>query len=219
MRTTACLLAGLGLTQAFLAPTLPSARSFSRNAVTMKLGSSAEGLVGSDIEFPEFDPLGFTNNPKPETLDWYRAAELKHGRVAMLAALGQIVQHFYTLPDASGVFSAGDRPFEALNKVVNERPLAAIQIGLAIFAVEALGQFNQAKPGQAPGDLGWDPLNLKSDDPEIYEKVQKRELKNGRLAMIAIAGMLVQENLTGLGVIEQWVKGDINPFGDGRGFF
>lgn len=30
MRTTACLLAGLGLTQAFLAPTLPSARSFSR---------------------------------------------------------------------------------------------------------------------------------------------------------------------------------------------
>jgi hypothetical protein len=129
---------------------------------------------------------GFTNNPKPETLDWYRAAELKHGRVAMLAALGQIVQHFYTLPDASGVFSAGDRPIEALNKVVAERPLAAIQIGLAIFAVEALGQFNQAKPGQAPGDLGWDPLNLKSDDPEIYAKVQNRELKNGRLAMVRL---------------------------------
>lgn len=28
-----------------------------------------------------------------------------------------------------------------------------------------------------------------------------------------------QENLTGEGVIEQWIKGDINPFGDGRGFF
>ena len=178
----------------------------------------------------------------------------------MLAALGQIVQSFWQLPDASGVFSEGSKPFDALNRVIAERPLAAIQIGLAIFAVEALGQFNQAKPGQAPGDLGWDPLNLKSDDPEIYAKVQTRELKNGRLAMvsegrsvcvgvcscfvsfiyifvsflfylyfysftnthtqqIAIAGMLVQENLTGLGVIEQWVKGDINPFGDGRGFF
>jgi hypothetical protein len=76
--------------------------------------------------------------------------------------------------------------------VVTERPLAAIQIGLAIFACEALGQFNQAKPGQAPGDLGWDPLNLKSEDPEIYARVQLRELKNGRLAMIAIAGMLIQ---------------------------
>ena len=138
----------------------------------------------SSLLFLSLSTQGFTNNPKPETLDWYRAAELKHGRVAMLAALGQITQHFYTLPDESGVFSAGDRPFEALNKVVAERPLAAIQIGLAIFAVEALGQFNQAKPGQAPGDLGWDPLNLKSDDPEIYEKVQKRELKNGRLAMV-----------------------------------
>ncbi len=28
-----------------------------------------------------------------------------------------------------------------------------------------------------------------------------------------------QENLTGEGVIEQWIKGDFNPFGDGRGFF
>ncbi len=35
----------------------------------------------------------------------------------MLAALGQITQHFWQLPDASGVFSAGDKPFEALNKV------------------------------------------------------------------------------------------------------
>jgi len=29
----------------------------SHSAVTMKLGSSAQGLIGSDIEFPEFDPL------------------------------------------------------------------------------------------------------------------------------------------------------------------
>lgn len=112
----------------------------------------------------------------------------------MLAALGQITQHFWQLPDASGVFSEGDKPFEALNKVVTERPLAAIQIGLAIFACEALGQFNQAKPGQAPGDLGWDPLNLKSEDPEIFERVQLRELKNGRLAMIAIVSSRVLGN-------------------------
>lgn len=35
----------------------PFPSHFPRSAVTMKLGSSAQGLVGSDIEFPEFDPL------------------------------------------------------------------------------------------------------------------------------------------------------------------
>ena len=47
-----------------------------------------------------------------------------------------------------------------------------VQILLAIFAVEALGQFNQVKDGAAPGDLGFDPLNLKPSDPETWEKVQ-----------------------------------------------
>lgn len=66
----------------------------------------------------------------------------------------------------------GDKPFKALETVISDRPLAAAQILLAIFAVEALGQFNQVKPGAAPGDLGFDPLNLKPTDPETWEKVQ-----------------------------------------------
>lgn len=82
----------------------------------------------------------------------------------------------------------GDKPFKAFQQVVAERPLAAVQIIGFIFAVEALGQFNQVKDGAAPGDLGFDPLGLKPSDPETWEKVQLRELKNGRLAMLAIAG-------------------------------
>jgi hypothetical protein len=148
---------------------------------------------------------------------WYRCAELKHARVAMLAALGQISQYYFQLPDA--VFNKGDKPFEALQQVYAERPLAFAQIVLAIFAVEALGQFNQVKPGQAPGDLGFDPLGLKPDDPETWEKVQLRELKNGRLAMLAIAGMLYTEYLTGNGVLEAWKIGAISPFNDGKGIF
>lgn len=61
-----------------------------------------------------------------------------------------------------------------MEQVLQERPLAAVQIILAIFAVEALGQFNQVKEGAAPGDLGFDPLNLKPSDPETWEKVQVR---------------------------------------------
>jgi hypothetical protein len=56
-----------------------------------------------------------------------------------------------------------------------------------------------------------------SDDPETYAKVQLREIKNGRLAMLALAGAMTQEYLTGKGVLEQWATGDVSPFGDGRG--
>ncbi|CAB1097303.1 LHCP [Ectocarpus sp. CCAP 1310/34] len=45
----------------------------------------------------------------------------------------------------------------------------------------------------SPGDLGFDPLNLKPKDQAGLEKMQTKELNNGRLAMIGIAGMLVQE--------------------------
>lgn len=107
---------------------------------------------------------------------------------------------------------SGDKPFKALQKVLEERPLAAVQIIGFIFAVEALGQFNQVKPGAAPGDLGFDPLGLKPSDPETWEKVQLRELKNGRLAMLAIAGQLLTEFTTGNGVLEAWKLGAVNPF-------
>lgn len=40
-------------------------------------------------------------------------------------------------------------------------------------------------------------------NPEAWERVQLRELKNGRLAMIAIAGMIAQESISGLGVLQR----------------
>ena len=98
----------------------------------MQLEGPARDLVGSDLEFPEFDPWGFTKNADEEKMAWwgntstsidvctdcpflhwsvdkvsfessfyfrYRAAELKHGRIAMLAALGQITQYYVRLGD------------------------------------------------------------------------------------------------------------------------
>ena len=43
----------------------------------------------------------------------------------------------------------------------------------------------------SPGDLGWDPLGLKPTNPAELAEMQTKELNNGRLAMIAIAGMIV----------------------------
>lgn len=53
--------------------------------------------------------------------------------------------------------------------------------------------FQKLKPGYIPGDLGFDPLGLKPEDPAEFREMQTKELQNGRLAMIAAAGFLAQE--------------------------
>jgi light-harvesting complex I chlorophyll a/b binding protein 1 len=48
-----------------------------------------------------------------------------------------------------------------------------------------------------PGELGFDPLGLKPTDPAELKEMQNKELNNGRLAMIAAAGMIAQELASG----------------------
>lgn len=47
------------------------------------------------------------------------------------------------------------------------------------------------------GDFMFDPLGLKPDSPTKLAEMQAKELNNGRLAMIAMAGMVGQELATG----------------------
>ena len=58
------------------------------------------------------------------------------------------------------------------------------------------------KEDYIPGDLGFDPLGLKSEDGGEFRIMQKKELQNGRLAMLAAAGFLAQEAVDGQGIIE-----------------
>jgi len=52
------------------------------------------------------------------------------------------------------------------------------------------------KSDHVAGDYGFDPLGLKPSDPFMLAEMQTKELNNGRLAMIAIAGMVAQELVT-----------------------
>merc|ERR1712174_33684 len=52
------------------------------------------------------------------------------------------------------------------------------------------------REGYLPGDLGFDPLGLKPKSDVEFRKMQDKELNNGRLAMIAVAGMCAQEVAT-----------------------
>merc|ERR1719238_859046 len=49
------------------------------------------------------------------------------------------------------------------------------------------------KEDHVVGDLGFDPMGLKPTDPAELKEMQTKELQNGRLAMIAAAGMIAQE--------------------------
>ena len=100
--------------------------------------------------------------------------------------------------------------------------LAQVPVGFWVLLVVAIGAAEQTratigwvepenvpvdKPGllredYIPGDLGFDPLGLKPDDPEELKILQTKELQNGRLAMLAAAGFMAQELVNGKGIIE-----------------
>ena len=53
-------------------------------------------------------------------------------------------------------------------------------------------------PGEIPTFLGFKP-----DDPAVFKEKQLKELKNGRLAMIAVLGELMAQKVSGMGTYEQ----------------
>merc|ERR1719440_1119428 len=72
-------------------------------ALTPGGATFAKTLPGISAPFGFFDPLGLTPDTKEEVL-LFREAELAHCRVAMMGALGYLVQESFhpIFPDASG---------------------------------------------------------------------------------------------------------------------
>lgn len=65
---------------------------FSESVPFLKTPTNLDGSLPGDVGF---DPLGFSEVFDIRVL---REAELKHGRIAMLATLGYLVQEAYVLP-------------------------------------------------------------------------------------------------------------------------
>ena len=125
---------------------------------------------------------------------WAREAEVKHGRIAMLATTGLIVQDLVTLP-FYGKWYTGEKVWALHDKLVKVG--AAWQVLLFIFALE-IPFIQKAIDGtlDGTGDYGFDPLSLKTDRRAVTE------IKNGRLAQIAFGGIFQHYLLTGKGPIE-----------------
>ena len=60
--------------------------------------SSSQQAYGSDGSSGFLDPVGFSKKDDKAGSRNHRAAEIKHGRVAMMAALGGVVQHYIKFP-------------------------------------------------------------------------------------------------------------------------
>merc|ERR1719382_2377169 len=174
----------------------------------------AQSLPGICGPLGFFDPAGFcadqTGAEGAATegkVRFYREVELKHGRVAMLAALGYpLAEQFHPL------FGGNiDVPsFSAFQQTPLQTFWPAVVFAIAIPEIFSVFTFNDPYGEKIEGDFGWsirddheagdlgfDPLGLKPTDPEEFKEMQTKEINNGRLAMIAAAGMIAQELATG----------------------
>jgi len=159
-------------------------------------------MPGATAPFKGFDPLGLATLGSPETLAWFRAAELKHGRVAMLATTGYLVQgagyHWPGMLSSKVSFESLStmKPLDAWAMVPDE---GKSQIVFSIFLAELISESqgtHYTKGGELPV-IVFPPIDFTGVDPEIVALKRSRELNNGRLAMIAIMSFCAAANIPG----------------------
>ena len=180
-----------------------------------KVAQSSAALKAADFEdalgvqepLGLWDPMGMLNGADEERFERLRYVELKHGRISMLAFLGQIVTRAgIHLPGS--INYAGDSFDSFPNGIAalvgpNSIPTAGL---VQIIALVGLLECSVMRDIEGTGnefvgdfrngyiDFGWDEF-----DEE--EKLFKRgvELNNGRAAMLGILGLMVHEEIIPLG--------------------
>ena len=185
---------------AILASFLAGASAFTTpsNARASTSLKAFEEDIGATLPLGFFDPLGLVADGDQEKFDRLRLTELKHGRIAMLAVVGFLVQEAgVRLPgniDLSGTkFAEIPNGYAAIEAI----PYAGkLQLFAFIGALEVL-VMRDFVGGEFPGDLRNDYFDLGWDTFDEATKLRKRtiELNQGRAAMMGILGLMVHEQL------------------------
>lgn len=162
--------------------------------------------LSNDSYSDVFSPLGLVakgpyGSPQ-ENFYHYRGVEIKHGRIAMAATLGMLVQENYRFlgflsPSESLEFSDVPNGLAALDVV----PLMGwVQMSVVIGAHEVLVK---QRAGKKPGDFGAGYFGVSMDDESSKQlRALNIEVQNGRLAMLGILGMCASENIHGVALWE-----------------
>jgi len=154
--------------------------------------------VGASAPLGFFDPLNFSKVGDQEGFRKLRVAELKHGRVAMMASVGAVVQHYVQFPG----FQKVPKGILAITDSTGIGGFAALIAASAVLEL-FLWTEDETKPVVAVGGYG-NPAQLGGGKPlGLSVEMKARELENGRAAMIAISGIVVAELLTGKDGIQQ----------------
>jgi len=176
-----------------------------RKPLSEYVGASQELAAFPGGETKAWDPWSLSelykvsgNNPD---VAFMREAELKHGRLAMLAFAGVLATNGGVhLP---GEFWTDSDWTTAWGTVGAKNPAGQLQVVAAIGIFEgqtSAGLFDLwfgITDKREPGDCGFDPLNLMPTTPEAADKMKLKELKNGRMAMIAMAGFAANHFIPG----------------------
>uniref|UniRef100_A0A0F7GYP1 Chlorophyll a-b binding protein, chloroplastic n=1 Tax=Pelargonium hortorum TaxID=4031 RepID=A0A0F7GYP1_PELHO len=174
-----------------------------------------------------FDPLGLGEDP--ETLKWYVQAELVHCRFAMAGVAGILFTDLLRVTGISNLpvwYEAGAVKYGfastrtlfmvqmlLMGFVETKRYMDYVSPGSqaqdgTFFGIEA--SFEGLEPGY-PGGPILNPLGLAKDMKNAHDWKLK-EIKNGRLAMVAMLGFFVQASVTHAGPIDNLVEHLSNPW-------
>merc|ERR1712032_648301 len=189
----------------FVPPSMVRA-NIQMQAETSVMGSEfAKTLPGVTAPFGFFDPMGLTDELCKEEVMRFREAELAHGRVLMIAALGFLVQENFH-PIFPGVGGPAARQLDTVLQSSNGQGImATLLFGVMLTEITRarIGWippsegYQELRPEYTPGDLGFDPLGMSPKSDVEMLSMKNKELNNGRLAMIAIAGICAQEVVSG----------------------
>uniref|UniRef100_A0A7S4SQJ3 Uncharacterized protein n=1 Tax=Alexandrium monilatum TaxID=311494 RepID=A0A7S4SQJ3_9DINO len=189
--------------------------------------------LGVTMPMKYFDPLGLGKDDDAATFRRRRIAEIKNGRVAMLACMGYIAPEYfrfpgYCSPSADLKFTDIPNGVAALSKMPAEG-WAQIGVFIAFLELFPLRQEPDSAPGDAPGcgrlGIPWFFVAGRPgtvSDPAGSERSLNAELNNGRLAMVAITGMVAQNGFIGTTGPEMWLPasaqaGSLRAFDDELG--